>query len=230
MKKILCGILCASAGAALAVQSTVTTIDVIAVSSSLSNTVVAIPGLDLSGDRLAISNLVKTTNLTVNDKLIAFDNGSYQCWILSSGKKWEPFIDAMRDGSGESFGSGTPAASKQMLVGQGIWLLRQNTASPFYIYALHVASPSTTVAANATALVGNPTTSAKHPTITTPNVGDEVSIPTAGTLEHYFYTGLQDADKKWFSAGNYFANPPSIPAGTGFWYKSTGAAVTITWP
>ena len=230
MKKILCGFLCASAGVALAVETVVSTIDVIAVSSSLSNTVVAIPGLDLSGDCLAISNLVKTTNLTVNDKLIAFDNGSYQCWNLSSGKKWEPYIDAMQDGSGESFGSGTPAASMQMFVGQGIWLLRQNTASPFYIYALHVASPSTTVYARTTALVGNPTTAAKSPTITNPNVGDDIAIPAAGTLQHYFYTGSDDAKKKWFSAGIDYADPPSIPAGTGFWYTAKdGSDVVISW-
>jgi len=232
MKKILCGILCASAGAVLAVESTVTTIDVIEVRSDLTNVVVAIPGLDLAGGNLAISNLVKTTNLSVNDKLIAFDSGVYQCWSLSSAGKWEPFIDAVQDGNGVSFGPGTPAADKTMFVGQGIWLLRTNpldefgNVKPFYVYAQHVDSPTTTVTAGTVALVGNPTTVADCPTITNPAVNDVIAVPRKiGASMKYQYTG-----SKWYYHGVEYDDPPSIQAGTGFWYISKGGTtVTITW-
>ena len=111
MKKILCGILCASAGVALAVESQVATIDVIEVNSDLTNVVVAIPGLDLAGGNLAISNLVKTVNLMEGDKLFAFNDGTYQAWVLSGGK-WIEVASAGQDSDGKDAGkTGTGASA-----------------------------------------------------------------------------------------------------------------------
>ena len=231
MKKILCGIICASAGAALAVQSEVTTIDVIKVESKLTNTVVAIPGLDLSGGTLAISNLVKTTNLTVNDKLIAFNNGNYECWNLNASKKWESVSGYMQDRFGRNIDvTASAAADKTMLTGQGIWLLRQSpvdgsdNAKPFYVYAKHDDSPATTVTAGTTALVGNPTTSNAVPSIANAAVNDIISIPNDGTRLNYQYNG-----SKWAYRG-VGGSAPTITAGTGFWYTSKGASnVVVSW-
>lgn len=227
MKKILCGILCASAGAALAVESQVTTIDVIEVNSDLTNVVVAIPGLDLAGGDLAISNLVKTVNLTNGDMLFAFNDGTYQAWVLS-GCKWAEVTTAGKDSVGNvAVVVGTPAADTRMLVGAGIWLHRQDTSKPFYIYGAHSDVLTSTAAAGKTTLVGNPTQTSKAPLIPTPSEGDQVIIPTAGLPITYTY---RNSAWGYMQDGELYTGLPSIAAGTGFWYVSKGASdVTITW-
>lgn len=230
MKKFLCGILCASAGAALAVESTVATIEVRAVNSGLANTVVAIPGLDLSGGTLAISNLVKTTNLSAGDKLMAFANGSYKTWELDASGHWaEPSAEVSMSGSGgESQSAGTPASQFRLDVGSGIWLSRKanEVGNPFYVYALHSDTMTSTVAAGATALLGNPTTNS-IPTVTGCADGDQIVVPTAGIAKRYTYDG--SAWTSW-SGLEQSSGLPTIVAGTGFWYISKGSGdVTVSW-
>lgn len=226
MKKILCGILCASAGVALAVESVVTTVDVIGITSSLTNVVVAVPGLDLAGGDLAISNLVKTTGLTTGDKLFAFDNGSYKAWVLNSSGKWDACVEAGQDSEGiETLSAGTVASSMTMGVGKGIWLHRQNTSGTFYVYGAQT-SKTSTVGAGVT-LVGNPKTVAAAPSsITGLKNGDKISLPTNGSLTHYSYSSAQE---KWWHGGAY-GSLPTIDAGTGFWYTPSDAnGRTINW-
>ena len=233
-KKILCGILCASAGVALAVESPVTTIDVIAVSSDLTNIVIAIPGQDLAGGNLAISNRVKTVNLENGDKLFAFNDGTYQAWVLSDGK-WVEVASAGQDSDGKvAVAAGTPAADKKMLVGEGIWLHRSNPSSlkPFCVYGAH-ASASITVAASATVLLGNPTQTAASPTVSNPQNKDKIIVPTAGFPTYYNYNSETGKWQYIDAEGDVAVSdtPPSITAGTGFWYQAsdTIGTRTITW-
>lgn len=232
MKKILCGIFCASAGAALAVQSTVTTIDVIEVRSDLTNVVIAIPGLDLAGGNLAISNLVKTMNLDVGDKLIAFNNDNYECWTLSASKKWESTSGYLQDDSGRRVDlTSSPASDTRMLKGQGIWLSRSNpsAARPVYIYGAHANSTATSVTGIKPVLVGNPTLAAASPSISGCAVNDEVAFPEFGKkmLTRYKY---REDTHQWFSGCVYTNSLPAFDAGTGFWYiPASSANVTISW-
>ena len=236
MKKLLCGILCASAGAALAVATdvTVATVDVIAVNSSLSNTVISIPGLDLSsGGDLAISNLVKTSNLTVGDRLLAFAGGAYECWTLDSNKKWiKPDKKFKITGSGADEVLTTDASMFTMSVGSGIWLSRQNSTSAIYIYAQHTNTLSTTVSAHATALLGNPGLIGARPTVSGCAAGDQIIVPADGLPKTYTYDSTGSNGEHWYSYSklNKVWGLPTITAGTGFWYCSKGdAAVTVSW-
>lgn len=244
MKKLLCGVLSVSAMSLFAVDVTVATVDVTAIDSGLSNTVVAVSGLDLAtGGALAISNLVKTTDLTVGDKLYAFSNGKYECWTLSAANKWERAEKQYTiSGSGEIVeDSGTPASLFTLTVGSGIWLSRQDATKPFYIYGQHTDTKTSTVAAGATALVGNPTMqTAKAPvSIEGCKNGDRILVPGAGMLREFKYVGSNDLyeSNKWeYKAGwsgtvtNSLPPTATVPAGTGFWYKSTGEQpVTINW-
>jgi len=229
MKKILCGFLCASAGVALAVESTVTTIDVIEVKSGLTNVVIAIPGLDLAGGELAISNLVKTTNLDVGDRLIAFNDGNYECWTLNAAKKWENTTGVLVDGFGHEVDlTSSPASDTRMLKGQGIWLSRSNPSveRSVYIYGAHSDTKSTSVTGTNAVLVGNPTLVAAAPVISGSATNDVVAIPQFGKklLKRYQWTGTT-----WSSAGDT-TSLPATGAGTGFWYiPASSANVTITW-
>lgn len=239
MKKLICGFLCVAVGVALAdVESVVATIEVRAITSSLTNTIVAIPGLDLAtGDALAISNLVKTTNLAAGDKLVAFDGNTYETWVLSEtgGKHWVKTAQKITISAvAVEENTGTPASLYTMPVGKGIWLSRtaSGTSSPFYVYAQQPATTSTTVAAKETALVGNPTQSNRIPTIATPEEGDQVVVPKSGMPVTYTYKGSSWKVQSGWS-GETTASLPTIPAGTGFWYVSNSNSVngvTISWP
>ena len=236
MKKVLCGIVCVAAGAALAVDPvTVSTIEVRAVNSGLTNTIVAIPGLDLAGGPLVISNLVKTTNLAAGDMLYAFSNGEYETWTLvdSAGSKYwdKASLKCTIDAEGNATEkAGVSASSYTMSVGSGIWLSRKVSGSTgaFYVYAQQPASTDTTIAAGVkAALVGNPTATDKAPTVSDMVDGDQIAVPQAGTLKQYTYITELDG---WRSGAS--KTLPSIAAGTGFWYiPSTNSAhqVTITW-
>jgi hypothetical protein len=238
MKKLLCGFVCAAAGAALAVESpTVATVDVIAIDSGLKNTVVAIPGLDLAGDDLVVSNLVKTTNLKAGDTLYAFNDGEYDSWTLDEdGGHWQ-HADKKYIITANSATEGTPTASAdmQMSVGSGIWLSRCGTRStyttgnPFYVYAAHVDSKTSTVGSSVT-LVGNPLTStlASAPSeIDNKAKGDEIQIPQNGTPITFTYNGT---DWVSWSTGERVVGFPAIVPGTGFWYRpADGRGRTIHW-
>ena len=229
MKKLLCGFLCVAASAALAVDSEVATVDVTAVSSPLTNTIVAISVLDLStGGNLAISNLVETSNLKAGDKLYAFDNGRYECWTLSAGKIWTKSDNYTVGSDGNlAVSEGAEASATVLPVGKGIWLYRQDPAAsnPFYVYGAHSESKSVTI--SATSLVGNPTQGNKYPTITGCVSSDQIAVPTNGTLKRHTYIGTG-----WRAGGVTSSNPPAIDAGTGFWYvipTNSAHSVTISW-
>ena len=232
MKKVLCGMICVAAGASFAsITNTVATVDVIAVNSSLSNTVVAVCGLDLAGGNLAISNLVKTTNLTPGDRMLAFSNGKYDCWTLSDDMVWvKPDATFRLDALGDQLSDSTPDASLvTKTVGSGIWISRQNASTPIYIYAQHTNTLSTTVAAKSTALLGNPSQTDKEPAINGCADKDQIIVPTSGLNKTYTYAS---ANSTWYSYSGLTRTPglPTITAGTGFWYVSKGNdSVTVSW-
>lgn len=238
MKKLLCGLLCASAVLpAVANEVEVANIDVIAINSGLTNTIVAIPGLDLAGGELVISNLVKTTNLSQGDKLVAFSDGKYESWELDASKHWAQaanrfFITA----SGTTSNDTTAASLVRMSVGSGIWLQRSasGTGNPFYVYAAHVDSPTTTVSANATVLLGNPTTTSKAPTISGMQNGDQIIVPNNTAFPTYYTYVVKNEVGEWKyidSSDALQTGLPTITAGTGFWYKAAnaGSLRTMSW-
>ena len=237
MKKVLCGIVCVAAGAALAVDPvTVSTVEVRAVNSGLTNTIVAIPGLDLAGGPLAISNLVKTTNLSAGDMLYAFSGGKYETWELkdsASGKYWDKAAYKYTiSAAGTETKAGTASADYTMSVGSGIWLSRKasGSAGTFYVYAQNPGSiDDSTVAAGATELLGNPTTVGKSPTIPNAQSGDQIIVPTATFLQYYTYNGT--VWRYLDSDDTIKQGLPTIGAGQGFWYKaaSGGSERTIGW-
>ena len=232
MKKLLFGFLGVSAGVALATtEVTVATVDVIAIDSGMKNTVVAIPGLDLSdGGNLAVSNLVKTTNLTAGDKLYAFSNGEYETWVLNNSLHWEQAAQRYTiKSTGAEESTATPASIMWMDVGSGIWLSRQTYASgnSFYVYGAHADGVTNVVAASATVLLGNPVPTYEGivPTVIGAQNGDQVIVPTAMFPKYYKFDG-----SVWKSTSGS-TGLPQIMRGTGFWYKASasGSDRKVSW-
>lgn len=243
MKNLLSIVLCAVAASAFGGDATLGTIGVTAISSRLTNTIVAVSYDDLTGGSgIVISNFVKTTNLTVDDQLAVFSNGKYEVWTLvqpvTEGPKfWQKNeTQFFVDGGGQlTFQSGTEASLVSRSVGTGIWLIRQNptdgnTAVPFYIYGKPSTAMTIKTKPNVWNLVGNPT-QGDVPITKEITSGvqddDQILVPAENGLVTYLYRegkgwrAAADASGKWGAA-------PTVVAGTGFWIM-TKSEVTITW-
>lgn len=243
MKKILSIALCAAAASAFATDpepATLGTVGVTAITTSLSNAIVAVSYDDLAGgEGMIYSNLVKTANLDVNDKLVEFRNGTYTGWVLKADgqgvKYWAEQISSYQDGSGKTTSFVPPAASSiTNAVGTGIWLMRQNpkddkdAVKPFYIYGKPSLKKTVSLAAKTWTLVGNPNQADKvvgSDTVEGAVYGDQLVVPdpSSGTLCNYIFKG---ATKGWKKNGD--GDAPTIGAGLGCWVK-TKTAATINW-
>lgn len=232
MKKLLSIAVCAAAVAAFATDQEITlgSVGVTKIACTLTNTVIATSFTDLASDgNVTVSNIVKTTNLSAGDQIIVFKNNNYEAYSLDANGVWMKAVQNITPNGGEA----TTATDLQRLaVGEGFWLVRGSNwnGTPFdlYIYGKPSANRISNVAAGSVALVGNPTSEAKFPAISTPASNDRIMIPAnnkAGMLT-YTWNGI-----------NWGVQKPStrivlesIPAGTGFWYVSTGnSQVTINW-
>ena len=231
MKNILSIALCATAIAAFGDDIVVSTADVgiYPVQSSTKNTLIAVSLKGDDGQNISVSNLVKTANLTEGDKLYAFDSetGLYEGWELDENKRWKSattkyYIDASGNVAAKE---GTAAGGATQVVGSGIWLVRAVTpAEEFTIYLTGkpVTSPTTTIFAGKTNLVGNPTKVAGTPEISGAVAGDVIEVPGGESQTgriRYQYDGSE-----WTTMQNHRPVPgrPLIPANQGFWYLSKG--------
>ena len=129
MKKILSIALCAAAVSAFAdpTETELGKVGVTAITTTLSNTIVAVSYDDLAGGSgMVVSNFVKTTNLTEGDRLAIFRNDGYTTWTLARGegnvKYWAKndrafFVDA---NGNQTEGPGKSASGITEAVGTGI--------------------------------------------------------------------------------------------------------------
>ena len=184
-----------------------------------------------SYEGVTADKLVKTTNLTVGDELIAYKDTEYMSWILAEKevegvsvkvKYWMPY----KDGNGNNL---PEATTLNQAVGTGIWLRRATTPTEeytFYVYGTPATSKTITVAAGKTMLIGNPNSTPRSPTIAKAAAGDAIYIPNGSAFTKYTY-GSNGSWNKGFTALN---NPPTFDANTGAWYESKGTEnVTIEW-
>lgn len=241
MKKLLTIAVCASAVAALAdpVEITVGEVGVTAINSSLSNTVVATSYTDLGSDgNIVVSNIVKTTNLTLGDSLYVFTSkNNYEGYTLKENadhvKYWDKDLNITidKDGNESSTPSTTPSLA-QLAVGTGFWLKRSNPSGAFYIYGKPAAASATSLTAGTIALIGNPTQENKAPTISAPSNGDRIMVPSNASNGLTIYTYNSKNAKWWYRPSGKtrveLENPPTITAGTGFWYDPKGAT-QVSW-
>ena len=253
MKKLFSIVLCTAAVSAFADPAEVElgAVGVTTITSSLSNTIVAVSYDDLAGGSgMVYSNLVKTTNLTAGDRLVEFRDDVYTGWVLvesDSVKYWKEEMEYFQNASGEKSNSSSPTADTvRGAVGTGIWLVRQNptdengNAIPFYIYGKPVSNPKTVIVGGVANLVGNPTANDVQLTtaiLTDATAGDRIEVPSGiGVLGRQAYT-YDKTNNQWWTIDTGSHLPvnglPKILAGQGFWYVSaapTGTSFTISWP
>lgn len=257
MKKLLSIVLCAATASAFAdgnpsnSETVLGTVGVTAITTSLSNAIVAVSYDDLAGGSgIVVSNFVKTTNLTKGDQLAVFSNGVYSTWRLeqvgdTGPKYWakndkEFTVDS--DGKLKE-GTGSAASDITQAVGTGIWLVRQNptegnVAKPFYIYGKPSTSKISTIAAGKWTLIGNPRqtrvtigTNTVANTVVVAGAADYdqivVPVPPNGELGYYTFKkgkGWRTTD----GTGAWSDASLTLDPGLGCWIHTANKA-TINW-
>ena len=233
---------------------------ILAVESKSADTIVAVPWCECStgeNQPIAISNIVKTANLTAGDKLYALDSkgDKINTWALTAGTGgvlyWASLKQVVESGVVENSIS---AAQAHAARGSAIILHRQNptnngAAIPFYLYG-QVGTSSTvdtaivpgSLVAPAYTLIAPPVDSSSvavpGEVLTGMQTGD--SIVTRSTLtgvnREYTYNGSQwEYITRTHSGGKITSvtntvDSISLPCGTGAWYVSRNAtAPTLTW-
>lgn len=244
MKRILSIVLCAAAVAAFGEETTVTNVafSLYPVTSSSKETIVAISLRGMDGQLVAVSDLVKTTNLTAEDKLYTFENGVYKEWTLAGGAWVGANKTYTMDKTGRLIAAeGDDPSVVRKEVGSGIWLVRNADYTPgtefkFYLYGKPFSAP-TDIKGGAVNLVGNPTTSQVKLTqamLADATTGDKIEVPGGtGVLERVSYTYNGTTWRTTDPVTNKRVEGlPEIPANQGFWYLSapTGIKFTISWP
>ena len=244
MKKLLSIAVCASAVAASAADVPVTLgqVGVTAITSSTTNTIVAVSYTDLASDgNITASNLVKTANLTVGDHLYVYKGNNsmdaFELDVAGGVKYWKPSSVVSPMADGVSISASSSADSVTVPVGSGVWLVRGSGYTggsfTFYIYGKPASPAAVSVTAETSALVGNPTQTDKAPTFTVgPNNNDKILVPHNGSATGMRTWTYSSTKKLWWykEGGNrtFQAAAPTIPAGSGFWYAAAGA-VTFNW-
>lgn len=232
MKKLLSIALCAAAAAAFADEIPLGQVGVTKIAAQ-ANTIIAVSYQDLASGDVAISNLVKTTNLAVGDQMAVFNDGVYETWTLAEGTGGAKYWDKNEkqytlDGDGKLVEDKTrDAAIVTKSVGTGLWIIQKSNQIQDFVYLYgkpSTATTSTTVAGKWT-LIGNPLQVEAKPEIDGVDFTDQIVTAGAdGKLKYYNYkTG-----KGWRDGAKVPVPMPAFQPGIGCWVMST-AAKTVTW-
>lgn len=231
LKTILSLTALSAATVACAAVTTDNTLCRIEVNSTEAQTIIAVPLVEVgTGDAIPVTDIVLTTNLTNGDTILHKNGDSWDAWVVDNGA-WKPL--AITEGMSTKWTKG--AADVTLDCGDAIWVNRQSTSKPFYIYGQVPASmtkPEIPTASGVMKLMGN--TQLKDAKIAeiisgSPKAGDKVVW--ANSANALKTTELQYNGTTW---GMYVATPTTVgsrtvlinvwktdipvPAGQGFWY------------
>ena len=230
MKKLLSIALCATAAAAFADEIPLGEVGVTRIAAQ-ANTIIAVSYQDLASGDVAISNLVKTTNLAVGDQMAVFNDGVYETWTLAEGTGGAKYWDKNEkqytlDGDGNLVEvEAKPASIVTKSVGTGLWIIQKSNPiqDVVYLYGKPSAVATSTTVAGKWTLIGNPLQVAATPVITDVDATDQiVTVNSDGTLKYFNYK----AGKGWRDGAKN--QMPAFQPGIGCWVRST-AAKTVTW-
>ena len=230
----------------LATAETVNQFAIMKVTSTATNTLVALPWRSLSANisnpaAITAANVVMTNNLTIGDWLLYYDGG-YKGWHLTS-EGWVGAASASVDGITVA----APAQNAELERGQAIWVVRADPSKPFYLYGQYQEASGTTTVVSGGCLMASPKTDGTSFTVSAANIsdaanGDRIVVPsTTGGLPKVFEcrggvwgtivetsvsgpNGKTMTQRTWTTTGEVM----NIPAGSGFMYQGSGTP-TITW-
>lgn len=245
MKKILSVAVCAVAFPVFALDVNLGEVGVTEVTNNFVNTIVAVSYTELSGGTtINPQYLVKTTNLTAGDRLIAYTDETYKTWVLEESEgvlSWKAMEQEFSQDAngGLTQGEGPSPSEFAMSVGSGIWLVRQHPEKAFYIYGKPIQNKTSTVVVGKWNLLGNPLQVAK--VVDFGKSGDSLLVSVNGeeALRRYecdkdgnwSYTKIETVSGPGGASAiktTKVSETPTIAAGIGFWYNTTSQE-TIQW-
>ena len=234
---------------------------VLPVLSKAADTIVAVPWCACSAaddQPIAISNIVKTANLTVGDKVYVLSGSGnstvYNTWELVEGAGNVLYWQSVTTATASEVKPSQSADAATAARGTAIRLHRQNPtngvdAVAFYLFGqVGTQSEITTTIANGTSqapaytLIAPPGADSVNlllnSQLTNCSNGDEIVVRGAnGANKAYFY---ESSEAKWKTVSRTFpggvetletnaVNNITLQAGLGAWYISRGAAPTLEW-
>lgn len=212
--------------------------------------VIAVPWKQfMDGDHISVSNLVKTANLTPGDKLYIYEGEKYDVWALDGNRHWQQATSVSSE-NGEQIVKAPFGAAHEHPVGHGtgVFLERQNSSVPYYLYGeVDEGASLVTTVEEERMPIANPNlkpfdlngyyydadTKGWKYSIEA-NEGDVITIPMGKTQRKcIFKDGGWGYYQKKVENGvlkQTWVNEVKIPAGTGCWYIKNGENnVKIDW-
>lgn len=222
-----------SAATAACAVTTDNTLCRIEVNSSEKQTIIAVPLVEVAtGAEIPVTDIVLTTNLTDGDTILHKNGESWDAWVVDNGA-WKPLV--ITEGMSTKWTKG--AADVTLTCGDAIWVNRQSTSDPFYVYGQVPAKTTkpTIPASGVMKLMGN--TQLNEAAVSeiisgSPKAGDRVIWANSANkmrrteLEY----NMEDGWGMWVSSTNKVGvhtvvttkfvttDIPTVPAGQGFWY------------
>lgn len=221
--------------AAATVASAVTTDNTlcrITVPSTAKSTIVAVPFAKIAeGTAIPVTELVLTDNLSDGDTLLHKNGANWDAWVVADGA-WKPLT--ITEGMSTTWTKGADEAT--LACGDAIWVNREVTTNPFYIYGQipvgAVTKPA--IVRSAYTMMGNTTlapAAASSLYTGTPQAGDKIvwANPANGTgtteLEYKdgawgmtVSTVVEKNGRKIVMTSWTTTDLPQVPAGQGVWY------------
>lgn len=240
MKTILSALAIAAASTALAVESS-NTFGILRVDSDKAQTIVSIPWTDCgTGGAIKVKDVVKTANLTINDQLYYYNNGSYKLWVLAS-TGWVGAQSVKGENGGVDAAEGDDSTLAR---GGALILVRQNISVPFYLYGQVAWSTAentltTTIAASSKTLLAPPTdknvelNNTDYVTWTGVAAGDLILLSNGTMLQwdssKSMWGKITGFDPSTMT-DTYDYDVAVLAAGQGAWYARQAASnASVTW-
>ncbi len=208
--------------------------------NATTDAVITVPVVGLAEDAVNPANLVMTDGMSNGDYMYANVGGNRKAWVYND-TAWTGAAIAATDNVA---GAALPAAGKSDTVNRGdsIWLHRQSTSSPIYLWGKVGTSACTVAAAAGYKMIGNPSTTAYSlltiPWGVKPSVGDQVLLidgsKATGVGARYTCSATGDTvewqsesvvEGKLVTTTLTTETAPTIEAGQGFYYKATGTTL-----
>lgn len=225
-----------SAATAACAVTTDNTLCRIEVNSSEAQTIIAVPLVEVAtGAAIPVTDIVLTTNLSEGDKILHKNGDAWEAWAVVDGA-WSALT--VTDGMKKPTWKTPEAANAKLECGDAIWVNRQSTSKPFYVYGQVPATTTkpTIPASGVMKLMGN--TQLKAAAVSeiisgSPKAGDRVvwvnSANAMGRTELEYKDGawgMYVSTKKTMNgldviSTKWSTDIPKIPAGQGFWYVSS---------
>ena len=232
------------------------TIGVLKVTSSMTNTITAVPWTALAGDpvfptNVPVAQALHPANLATGDRILAWNGaaGRYDGWELSGSGTWQALTAATIDGVSVTEG----ASDRRFASGSAFWVVRAAPLDgaatfPYFLYGQMPSGgyaatvPGGSTAAPASTLCANPTADS----IPLNNIvfegeigaGDTIAFTTDGNLTTVYVRNAANTSwghNKRVRVGNRIRNTwledGVVAPGTGFWYVRRSAGdLVLHWP